>query len=170
MAALESSDWTNLPNFTIAQGFARVYAQNVGADPHLVVALLRRDFPETQITQRRQEISLTPGSLWTPRTTIIATTLLSLLFLAFYLGRQYFEFSAPPPLKLTDVRIGEQLFEVSGYTSPSATVEVNGRPVLVENDGSFKAEVERQDLINSAIYVQAVSRTGRKATVSKTVD
>src|SRR3989344_4635053 len=169
LSALEDSDWGNLPNFTVAQGFARVYAQNVEANPSLVAALLRRDFPESQIARIGEGISLRPDSIWTPKTTIFATVILSLVFLGFYLGRQYFQFSAPPPLKLTEVIAREGSVEVAGYTSSSATVEVNGRPVLVESDGTFRAVVERQDLINSAVYVEATSRTGKKSTVSKPV-
>src|SRR3989344_1238523 len=170
LSALEDSDWGNLPNFTVAQGFARVYAQNVEANPSLVAALLRRDFPQNQGVSYTREIALYPSSLWTPKTTIFATVILSLVFLGFYLGRQYFQFSAPPSLKLTEVKVGKNSVEVTGKTSSSATVEVNGRPVLVENDGTFRAEVEKQDLINSSIYVEATSRTGKKSTVSKQVE
>ncbi|TSC90200.1 MAG: XRE family transcriptional regulator [Microgenomates group bacterium Gr01-1014_5] len=168
LSALEDSDWGNLPNFTVAQGFARVYAQNVEANPSLVAALLRRDFPQNQGASYTREIALYPSSLWTPKTTIFATIILSLVFLGFYLGRQYFQFSAPPPLSVSVSDSG--VIGVSGKTSPSATVEVNGRPILVESDGSFKAEVERQDLINSAVYVEATSRTGKKSTVSKPIE
>lgn len=169
LSALEDSDWGKLPNFTVAQGFARVYAQNVEANPSLVAALLRRDFPQSQGVSYTREIALYPSSLWTPKTTIFATILLSLAFLGFYLGRQYFQFSAPPPLSVS-VSESESAVGVTGKTSPSATVDVNGRPVLVESDGSFRTEVERQDLINSAVLVQATSRTGKKSTVSKPVE
>lgn len=170
LSALEDSDWGKLPNFTVAQGFARVYAQNVEANPSLVAALLRRDFPQSQGVSYTREVALYPSSLWTPKTTIFVTILLSLAFLGFYLGRQYFQFSAPPPLKLTEVKVGKDSVDVIGKTSASATVEVNGRPVLVENDGTFRTEIAKQDLINSAVYVEATSRTGKKSTVSKPVE
>lgn len=170
LTALEESDWESLPNFSVAQGFARTYALNVDAEPSLVAALIRRDFPETQTTRRAQEMSLAPQSIWTPRATIIASIVLCLALLGVYLGRQYLQFAAPPPLSISNVEVRENVVGVAGKTSPSATLEVNGRPVLVESDGTFRTEIEKQDLINSAVYVQATSRTGRKSTVSKPVD
>lgn len=169
LTALEESDWASLPNFSVAQGFARAFALNVGADPSLVAALIRRDFPETRITQIGEGISLRPESIWTPKATIIASVIICLALLVIYLGRQYLQFVAPPPLSVS-VSDSENAIGVTGKTSPSATVEVNGRPVLVKSDGTFNTEVERQDLINSGVLVQATSRTGKKTTVSKPVD
>lgn len=169
LTALEDSDWASLPNFSVAQGFARVFALNVGADPNLVAALIRRDFPPSKITQIGEGISLGPQSIWTPKATIITSIVLCLALLGTYLGRQYFQFAAPPRLSVS-VSDSDSVIGVTGMTSPSATVEVNGRPVLVESDGSFKTEVAKQDLINSSVYVQATSRTGKKSTVSKPVD
>lgn len=169
LEALENSDWANLPNMTIAQGFARSYAQAVDLNPSFIAALLRRDFPVIRTRQSGDEIALRQGSIWTPRTTIFAVVGTTLLFLAIYLGNQYFQFAAPPHLEFTRVEKGSNGILVLGKTTPSATVEVNGRPVLVEQDGTFKVELQSQDLIDSKVEAEATSRGGKKSFLSKEV-
>ncbi len=170
LEAIENSDWASLPNFTIAQGFARSYAQVVDLNPTVVAALLRRDFPQTKVSFESREMSLKRQSLWTPRTTIFAVITLCILALGLYLGTQYFQFAAPPALSISRLEKGPDGIVVLGKTTQSATVEVNGRPVLVENDGTFKVLLMNQDLIGSKVEVQATSRTGKKSYLSKTVD
>lgn len=169
LEAIEDSSWDALPNFSIAQGFARNYAQAVGVNPELVVALLRRDFPQYRNVTHLTEISLKPQSIWTPRTTILAATAGTLILLGAYLGNQYMQFVAPPALHVGQVEIGNEGILVSGYTVPTATVEVNGKRVLVESDGKFSTQLEKSDLINSQIQVQAVSRNGKKTMVTKEI-
>lgn len=170
LEALETSCWEVLPNFSIAQGFARNFAQAVGVSPELVVALLRRDFPQTQITQIREGVSLKPQSIWTPATTLMVVVAATLILLGAYLGNQYMQFAAPPALQVRGVEAKDGALLVSGFTSPNATVEVNGRKVLVDSDGNFRVEIQEYELMNSQIQIQAVSRSGKKTVVSKKID
>ncbi|MDO8599783.1 MAG: helix-turn-helix domain-containing protein [bacterium] len=170
LQALEGSEWGSLPNFPIAQGFARNYAQAVGVNPSFVVALLRRDFPQNYNLGKTQEVSLKPQSFWTPKTTVIVVVFLCLLLFGAYLGSQYLQFFAPPSLKITQVEASGGKITVSGTTSSSATVEINGKRVLVGTDGSFSAQLEKEDLINSQVQVQAISRNGKMSSFSKRID
>ena len=170
LEALENSDWASLPNFTIAQGFARSYAQVVDINPNLVTALLRRDFATPQVTRVNNEMHLRRQSIWTPRATIFAVVTICILILGVYLGNQYLQFAAPPSLSFTRVEKGPNGVLVLGKTTPSATIEVNGRPVLVEQDGTFRAEILNQDLIDSKVEATATSRSGKKSYLSKPVD
>lgn len=171
LQALENSDWASLPNFTIAQGFARSFAQVVDLDPQIVTALLRRDFPVQRTARTNEnEHSLKRESIWTPRTTIFAVVSVCILILAIYLGSQYLQFAAPPSLTFTKIEKGPNGVLVLGKTTQSATVVVNGRPVLVENDGTFKVEIMNQDLIDSKVEAEATSRSGKKSYLSKQID
>lgn len=169
LEALESCDWAILPNFAVAQGFARSYAQVVGANSTLVVALLRRDFPQHQHKRSTREITFKPRSIWTPKATVVTVVAITVLTLGAYLAREYILFSSPPLLELTEVAGNAKTLTIAGKTTPSAAVDVNGKPALVDSGGQFRIELDRSDLINSQVEVQAVSRTGKKSVIQKNI-
>lgn len=168
LEALEASDWSSLPNFAVAQGFAKNYARVVNANPDHVAALLRRDFPQMQSAGRAHEMTLEPPAFWTPKTTILVVAGVTVAILGAYLIRQYMLFAAPPPLEVS-VTNGTSSIVVFGKTLPGATVEVSGRRVLVANDGSFRLELSQEDVLGRNISVESTSRTGQKAQIEKAV-
>ncbi|MAG59343.1 hypothetical protein CMO96_00950 [Candidatus Woesebacteria bacterium] len=169
LKALESSDWESLPNFSVACGFAKSYAQIVSVDPELVAALLRRDFPQIQTISQNVNAPLGSVPLWTPKTTILAVSAVTILVLAFYLVRQYMVFVAPPPLEVIDTANAERIV-ISGKTSPNATVEVVGQAVLVEENGSFSVQLGKQDIVDGIVEIEATSRAGKTTTLRHSID
>jgi len=169
LRALEECDWKSLPDFAITQGFAQSFAQTVGANPKLVAALLRRDYPVLKSKIKTPEIDLFKQSFWTPRTTILTAVIGTLLILAFYLFNQYRLFAAAPGVALETIKTNGDLILVSGKTVSTATVEVNNKPVLVDEDGKFSIEIGKQDLINDQVEVTATSRNGKTTTVHEQV-
>ncbi len=164
LLALEESDWDSLPNPTVASGFVRNYAQTVGVDPQRVSALTRREFPHGPFAKREKELSIGNHSIWTPQNTIVAAVILVVGVVAIYLGRQYFLFVAPPPLKVEVNARGMEVV-VYGKTSPSATLEINRRSVLLEKDGSFDIRFERSEL-GEKVEVKSTARSGKSTTKS----
>ncbi|MDO8503674.1 MAG: helix-turn-helix transcriptional regulator [bacterium] len=169
LRAIEAEDWGELPNLPVAQGFVRSYAGAVGVDITLATALLRRDFPEAQKTRRSPEISLARRTLWTPKTTIFAATAFAILVLGIYLIRQYLLYVSSPSLSVAKIQKEGNIVVVLGKTNPSATVEVNGKAVVVEGDGSFKAQLSSEDA-GDVVKVKATSRTGKETVMEKPVD
>lgn len=167
LQALENNKLEDLPNLPVALGFAKSYAKAVNLDPSLVAALLRRDFPEASATIKSAEMPLEPQSLWTPKTTIIATSLLTVFVLGVYLARQYLLFAGSPPLELQKVSAAENKVEVQGKTSPAATVEINGEMVLVGEDGSFTYKTSPPD--DGMLEIEAVSRAGKRTVIRKSL-
>lgn len=167
--ALETSDWSSLPNFAVAQGFAKNYARVVNANPEHVAALLRRDFPQGVALPRTAEMTLEPPAFWTPKTTILVVAGVTVAILGVYLARQYMLFASPPPLEVFTSKNQSSIL-VSGKTLSGATVEVAGRTVLVANDGSFTLELSQDEIAGKGISVQATSRTGQKTHIEKAVD
>lgn len=165
---LEADNYSALPGFPTALGFARNFAQAIGANPNLVAALIRREFPQPQLSPKTTDMPLVPASLWTPRTTVVAIGFLTVLFLGGYLVRQYVRFASPPPLEVANIKAEEGSLEVEGKTMPSATVEVNGTPTLVSPDGSFSYKGSRPE--NGRVEIEAQSRTGKKTLVEKVID
>lgn len=162
LAALEEGNLQALPNYSIAQGFARSYARMVGVDPGLALALLRRDFPQEAAGSRAQEMRLSGRPVWTPRTTIVAVLVVALAAASFYLVRQYILFAAPPFLGVNVDKSEEQVL-VSGKTSPSATVQVDSKTILVEKDGTFRVTFAKSE-IGETLTVTATSRSGKETT------
>lgn len=168
LLALENSDWGEFPSFTTAQGFTRNYAGAVGIDPETAVALLRRDFPGLQAPTRSSEISLQKTSNWTPKTTVLVAVGVTLLLLGWYLTNQYLTFAAAPPLEVKKFTVKEDTNQIiiSGKTAPGISLEINGRAVLVEDDGTFNLEISRSG-VGSAVEIRARSRTGKETVVRK---
>ena len=169
LKALEENDWKSLPDFATTQGFAQSFAQAVGANPKLVAALLRRDYSRPQAVQKSHEILLQPQSFWTPRRTILSVVFITLLVLGVYLFNQYRLYAVAPGVSISEIKTNGDKILVSGKTISTATVEVNNRPVLVDEDGKFQVEIQPQDLINSEVVVTATSRSGKITTVHKQV-
>lgn len=169
LSALENADYSVLPNFSIAQGFARNYAQAVEVNPKIVTALLRRDFPQRKQVLQRHEASFSKRSFWTPRTTFVFTIAATLLVLGFYLARQYALFVGAPPLEVSKLIIGDNKILVIGKTVPTATIQVNGRGILVDESGAFSTEIDKPDA-GGAVEIKAISRGGKETVIEKTVD
>lgn len=168
LLALETSDWDSLPSFTTAQGFTRSYASAVGIDPEVAVSLLRRDFPGLQAPSKSSEISLKKTSIWTPKTTLLAVATITLLLLGWYLTTQYLTFAASPPLEVKEFEVKDETNQIliSGKTAPGASLEINGRAVLVEDDGTFNLEISKSSVGNT-VEIRARSRTGKETVIRK---
>lgn len=166
LIALEESYWAGLPNFPIAAGFVKSYAQYVGVDTNLALALLRRDFTSTGVKElKSQEIPVNGRFVWTPKATIAASILGMLLLVGGYLFRQYLLFVAPPSLSVQTKAEGKKIL-VSGKTLSSATVEVNRHPVLLDKDGDFSIAIDKGEL-GEKVEVKAISRSGKSTVVEK---
>lgn len=166
LIALEESYWAALPNLPIAAGFVKSYAQNVGVDPNLALALLRRDFALVNVRElKSQEIPFSGRFVWTPRATIAASFFGTLLLVGGYLFHQYYLFVAPPSLSVRTESQGENIL-ISGKTLPSATVEVNKHPVLLEKDGVFSIALNKEEL-GGKVEVKSISRSGKTTVVER---
>lgn len=168
LLALENSEWEFLPSFTTAQGFARSYASTVGLEPEVIVALLRRDFPGLQAPSKSSEISLKKESIWTPKTTIVVVAISLIFLLGWYLTTQYVKYAASPPLEIKEFRVKDDNNQIiiSGMTAPGAGLEINGRAVLVEDDGTFNLEISKSG-VGSLVEIKSRSRTGKETIIRK---
>lgn len=169
LIALEENNWSILPNFSIARGFTKAYADSVGIDSELALALLRRDFPSIQDKPGNKiESALDSRPVLTPRATFFTIVVLAFILVLAYLIRQYIIFSTPPSLETTLKVQGEKIL-VSGKTIPSATVQINKQPVFVDAEGQFSLALKKDEL-GSVIEIKAISRTGKETIVKKPVD
>ena len=173
---LEVDDYTRLPNATVARGFIRNYCEFLGLNPEHLLAVFRRDFDENQqgqIVPRVGTQPVKPASLWTPRTTVIATMTLIFALFGAYLFYQYRLLTGPPSLEISSptgtLSVNQSTLEVIGKTDPEATISVNGQLVALDKGGSFSLRIPLE-LGSNEIVVTAIAKSGRKSTISKTVN
>jgi hypothetical protein len=89
-----------------------------------------------------------------------------------YLGYEYYQFRSPPVLKVfsppENQEVNTNIVEVLGETEPDATLRVNNQPVLVEEDGQFKTNIEINDKTEE-IIVRAISRSGKETLIRRKI-
>ena len=152
--AIETEQWNVLPSLSVTQGFVKNIAGALGIDSEQAAALFRRDFEVRQ----QVEIQRKPA-VWTPRATAITILGIMIVFLTFYLFRQYSAYAAPPPLTLGEVTKDGDVVQFSGKTNENAQILVNDAAVLVNDDGSFQVKISAKR--GDKLIIQALSRSGR---------
>lgn len=170
--ALEEGDYNKLPSYTYARGFLQNYAQTLGLETDVILALFRREFDKTL------ESKLLPGKIEkipahrTRITTISLTFGLLILLLIIYFVFQYKGFFSPPRLTVTSPSENEVIaggeIKVQGRTSPDATVTINDQTTIVDSDGKFEKTlpVFTGDL---TLTLVAKSRNGRETKIIREV-
>lgn len=169
--AVEDENWQALPDYPVVVGFVKNIANYLGLKEPSAVALLRRDYPP-------QKLSINPKPdvskqlFWSPKMTFLVGVGIVIAVILGYLGFQYAGFISPPPLSLNQPQEGQVVdstnVSVSGKTNPEATVKANNQPILVNEDGTFTAEVEIFKG-TSEIVVTATSRSGKETTLRRNI-
>lgn len=169
--SIEKMQWRELPEYPVVVGFVKSMAGSLGINKEAAVALLRRDYPPKRLPINPKPDVSENFSL-TPRLAFITGTVLILLFIVSYLVYQYISFNSPPDLVVqspTDnMVVTESLLNVQGRTEPDTTLQVNDQPVLVGDNGEFKAEIEISEETQTIEFV-SVSRAGKETIQRRTI-
>jgi Helix-turn-helix domain/Glucodextranase, domain B len=169
--ALESEQWSLLPEYPVVLGFVKRIAQVLEIDEPKLVAHLRRDYPQVPLTiSPKQELKTKKG--WSPKYSFISIVGICVFVVVAYLTYQYRSFTEPPPLHIINPTEGETIttpfYVVTGTTAADTSVIVNNQPALVEDDGNFYTEIELSESVK-VIVVKATSRAGRQTLVTRTI-
>jgi cytoskeletal protein RodZ len=171
IVAIEKESWEDLPELPVVSGFVKNIAQALKEDKEQMAALLRRDYPPKSL-RISPKPDVSEKFTWSPRLTFILGMIVVVLMILSYLGFQYINFQRPPRLEVSSPQegavISKELVVVEGKTTPSAAVVVNNQPVLVEEDGSFKAEVEVFEGTNELV-VKATARSGKETVIHRKI-
>lgn len=174
LEAIEKNEFAQISETVSAEGFVRNYAQVLGLPTEKVLAIFRRDFDtkaKAEILPKGINPQNNPKFYWTPKLTA-GLIIVLLLFLGVFLGlRQYLSFSGAPPLEVFSPVEGQSIkgiVEVAGRTDKDATVRIDGVPILVSEDGSFKEETVLPKGEN-VILIEATSRQGKKRIINRKV-
>ena len=169
--AIEKEDWRELPNLAVVSGFVKSIASHLDLNPVHAVALLKRDYPPAKIAVNpKQDVGR--EFAWSPRLTFLVGISVVILAVLGYLTAQYWSFTRPPRLEIEMPQEGETIIDgttrVAGKTKKDVTVTVNNQPVLVNEDGSFEAEIELSD-ITQEISVVARSLSGKEIQIIRKI-
>lgn len=171
LLAIEKENWGKLPEYPVVLGFVKNISKFLNIDESKAVALLRRDYPPQKISINPKP-DLTESFKWGPKLTFFLGISLILLIIGGYLVTQYIKFISPPYLKVvtpTQEQVVTKTFlRVSGEVDPEATLKVNNQPVLINDDGTFEAEVEIYEGTADIVFV-AVSRAGKQTIISRKI-
>lgn len=169
--AIEKEDWQTLPEFPAVLGFVKSIARFLKVNERQAVALLRRDYPP-KVLAVNPKPDVSSQFTWSPRLTFIVGIAIVLLIIFGYLAIQYSNFLSPPKLAVERPLEGEVIKNsnvvVLGKVDLDATLKVNNQPVLVEEDGTFKLEIEIFEGTQE-IVVKATSRSGKETVVHRKI-
>jgi len=175
LAALEESDYSQLPSSVFIKGFIRTYAQFLGLKPDEVIAFWRREYDQKENTKasltppqplKKERIIITPGLL------IAVLSGIGVIAFLIYIYSQYSSFALSPVLIIdrppNEERLKVPFTEVVGRTDPEAIVTINGQEIRTTESGAFDVNI---DLISGKNTIEVVStnKLGRKTTERRQV-
>ena len=175
LSHIEKSEYDKLPSPAYAQGFVRNYADFLELSEKEVLALFRREFDENRAYRvlpagfaRKEDFPLKKIKI---KNTVVLGTLVFVALL-FYIFFQYRGAFLNPVLDVESPKdkavVSSANVRVTGSTSPDATVYVNDEPVSVEDNGSFKKDINVFPGDNK-ITVRSLNRFGRETIIERNV-
>jgi len=177
LKAIEDDDYHQIPGgIVVTKGFIKNYGEYLGLSSKNLLAAFRRDFGKDQKGQVLPRGIYKPlgkiGFSWTPRTTIIASTLFLSCIFVLFLGYQFFLFLGPPRLQVT-APSENQIFKtpsikVEGKSDGDAALYINKELISLDEQGNFSESI---NLIpgENIIRIEAVSRQGKKSVIERKV-
>jgi cytoskeletal protein RodZ len=173
LSALESGDYSSLPNDIYSRGFVQHYANHLGLNGVQVAAdyAQERGGVEVGLT-RRPQMERPKRIVFTGRVLAVLGILIAVTTVLAYLLWQFSALAGAPRLVIrtpvADQAITGAVIEVSGSTTPGSDVTVNNSPVLTDVDGNFSEKVALQDGVN-AIRINSRSKLGKETSVVRNV-
>lgn len=175
LQAVEENHLDRLPAATFVKGFIRNYARVVGKNPEPLLAIFRRDYGQNETGQvvPREWLAdrATPHWQWTPTATAVSLAVMAVVGFAGYLGWQWQQFRRWPELEISspqENQLVETNVQVNGKTDADATVMVNNKAVIINQDGNFN-DVVLLPSGKHTITVKATGRNGKTRTIQRTV-
>lgn len=172
LRAIETSDFTHLPNDIYSRGFVRQYADYLGLSGQDIVKRYKQErgvqFTPQPVKPRPLELRFGVTSNW-------AISLLVLGALATIIGYLLWQFSsltAAPKLRLSspirDGVVNEAIIEVKGQTAPGADVYLNDVLLPSDVNGNFSTQLSLQPGVNE-LRVMAKNKLGKQTLITRNI-
>lgn len=170
LEAFETGRFDLLPEPLYAKNYLRTYVQSLGGDPEYFL---------TRFEEERGTCDFVAGSqkpvqrvrkgafLVASRVLQGALVVTVLTAVTGYIGYQLKSITSPPSITITGpvdgIATDDALVTVTGNTEPGVTLHINGSTILINQDGSFEAEVPLERGLN-LITVEGSRRYSRPST------
>jgi cytoskeletal protein RodZ len=173
LSALESGDYTSLPNDIYSRGFVQHYANHLGLNGVSIAADYATERGGVAAGEtRRPQMERPKGIVFTGKILAALAGLVVIVSVFSYLLWQFSALAGAPRLMVTspdaDQTLTGGVIDVSGSTTPGADITVNDSPVLTDTDGNFSEKVALQDGVN-AIRVMSRTKLGKSTVVTRNV-
>ncbi|HSX03088.1 MAG TPA: RodZ domain-containing protein [Candidatus Saccharimonadia bacterium] len=173
LTALESGDYSSLPNDIYSRGFVQHYASHLGLNGAAIAAAYAAERGGiTAGRTKRPQLQQSRRLVFTGPIVAALSAVIIIVAILGYLLWQFSALAAPPQLTITtpsaDTTITGGVIDLSGKTTPGADVTINDSPVLTDTDGSFSEKVALEDGIN-AIRITATSKLGKSTSVTRNI-
>ncbi len=171
LEALESENWSSLPEPAFIKGYAKSYIDYLNLDSNYALALYRRDFdekkyPKPNLPKKEKRFFITPNK--------ITNTVFALALVAFfaYIAIQYSSIFSSPKLEILNPKENETTsvpaIQIEGKVEKGATISINGQFVAVDSNGNFSYQYMLEEGKNS-IEVVASFRLSPKNKVTREI-
>jgi cytoskeletal protein RodZ len=173
LTALESGDYTSLPNDIYSRGFVQHYANHLGLNGGDVAAEYAKERGGVTAGDTRSPRMESPKRIvFTGRILAVMSGLVLIAGVFFYLLWEFTALAGAPRLDITspeaDMAITGGTIDVSGHTTPGSDISVNDSAVLTDTDGNFSEKVALEDGVN-AIRITSRSKLGKSTTITRNV-
>ena len=144
LSSIEAGEFSSLPSPVAVQGFISTYAQLLGIESKTALALLRRDYDVSRSYVLPKHLLDVPSKrsaqLKGKRVFRLIVGAACLLTVVLYVVWSFFQLHKPPSLTITVPKDGAILRTnviVRGITASDATLEIDGQPASLTQDGEF---------------------------------
>ena len=172
LEALELGLWQKLPEPTFISGFIKNYADYLGLDSKLALALYRREFDPKKAPAKKPALLKSKRIIITPQRLINLAFILVILGFVGYLAIQYTSILKSPKLQIyspqEDTTTTVPAILIPGQTEKETTIAVNGEFAPVDQDGKFSYQLKLQDGQN-IIEIIAAKRLSPKTKITRII-
>lgn len=153
---MENNQFSYFDSEVFLTGFIKIYAQYLNLDVDKVLALYRRSNPKKkEVFQNKQKKSfkkMMKLNIFNPKTLITILLVLFLVGIIGYIGFQIYKFQSPPSLTISkpidDEKFEKEEIVVKGKSELNTTIEINGSPTEINNDGTFEKSIKLKEGVN----------------------
>ena len=173
LTAIETGDYSSLPNNVYSRGFVHQYASHLGLDGQSIAKAYTEERGGLQVANTAAPKMERPQRLVvTGRLATIAIVLVIVLGLGSYLAWQFSSLAAPPSIVISSPSLNQTItggsVTVSGRVTQGADVSIDDVSVASDANGNFSSPVSLQKGLNT-IRVSARSKLGKQSSLSRSV-
>jgi len=169
---LEAGKYENLPAEVYIRGFLKNLSAVYRIEEQVLVDQFEKEHGFAKAHERRAALNV-PKIWFTPRTTIIVSSVVVLLAAVGYVGSQISSVLTPPKLSVVEPASDESItgnsIVVSGTAEIGADVSINDQAVLLDQNGQFNENVILSDGLNQ-IEIVAKNKFNKVSTVVRKIN